>query len=161
MAGKSCEGYSLQRYHLWLCILASIFVKWVIKGDRTMSHLVFVPFPEHVPLAIVLKLSLKSTAETVWRSSVPWRSQTQRTIQVRKKIWNWILHPSRVIFQFSFNFEIRSEMFSWSHHSHFEALPRMGISQCLLSLVQEVGQSNHGNLFSSLLRDSSVVASSM
>lgn len=39
-------------------------------------------------------------------------------------------------------FEIRSETFSWSHHSHFEPLPRMGISQCLSSLAQEVGHAH-------------------
>lgn len=54
MDGKSRKGYSVQRYHLWLCVLESIFVSWrLFRRERTMSRLVLVLFPGHVPLTVV------------------------------------------------------------------------------------------------------------
>lgn len=122
MAGKSSEGYSLQIYHLWLCVLASISVKWVVGRDKTTSHLVPVPFPGHVPLAVVGGCPCTPQLRVPGGHLYP-AGQTQRTIQVRRKMWNWVLQGH--LLQVRFNFCIRSGC-SGSHHSHVEPLQGWG-----------------------------------
>lgn len=118
-----------------------------------MPHLGLVPFPGHEPLAVVGMTT--SEAEVICTLHV---TDSESNSGQEGDLELGASAPSGS--SSKLDSTLKSDLKCARGHSYFEDFPRMGISQCLLSLMQEVGYSHCENLFCQL-RDSPAAASFM